>query len=148
MGLLGKIKFAVNLEPFEVIALYSGGKLNINGNIMPTGTAATELLNYDTHNIDTAIGAFLDAHRSEDYARAEQMLRKANELIFSIPPYCYVNHDDDERLFGDGRHEAESAYHNFVELGFSQDHDPIKKIIAKYKFFRDDLRLFEKNYSK
>ena len=120
MGLLVKNKFAVNLEPFEVIALYSGGKLNINGNIIPTGTAAAELLNCDMRNIDTAIGAFLDAHRSEDYACAEQMLRKANELIFSIPPYCYVNHDDDERSFGDGRLEVESAYHNFAVLGNRQ----------------------------
>ena len=85
--------------------LFAGDELRIDGNRIPLGQITTEILNCDSEILDRLQNATEDFYiaamklfQMKDKQYVLEAQRSANavfEIVFKLPPYCYLQMDRD-----------------------------------------------------
>lgn len=149
MAILGNDLLYSRMNPFELTAMFSDGKVIIGEETFPIGEMSVRMLNYDAAEVFSAVDEFICACGMDDMFFAKEKLIVANKVIFSMPPYCYVRHLAEKTWFGE--EEFSDGFISYFPV-FAKEREYIhpemlNDCVRMYSRLKEDILIFQKRYS-
>ena len=149
MSILGKDLLYSRMNPFELTAMFSDGKVIIGEETFPIGEMLVRLLNYDAAEVFSAVDEFINVCGSDNMFLAKEKLITANRIIFSMPPYSYVRHLAEKAWFGE-QEFADGFISYFPVFANEREYiDPgmLNDCVRMYSRLKEDIVIFKNRYA-